>query len=179
SLGPTLRRLARYFRPYWLVLLVVLAMMIGNAWVQVIVPMLTGQAVDCFLSSVVTGDGAAAPIAGGAPSAAQANCWYAPLPPTATRDDLLRGLLALVLVLVGLQVVGAITGGLMFYLMTWAGQRVLRRLQVDLFEHMQSLSLGYYSRHESGDLMSRITNDASTIQQAVGFALMQVLSGSL
>ena len=74
SLGPTLRRLASYFRPYWLVLLVVLVMMIGNAWVQVIVPMLTGQAVDCFLSPVVTGGGAAAPTVGDAPSAAQANC---------------------------------------------------------------------------------------------------------
>jgi ATP-binding cassette, subfamily B, multidrug efflux pump len=41
------------------------------------------------------------------------------------------------------------------------------------------LSLGYYSRHESGDLMSRITNDASTLQQAVSFALVQVLSSVL
>ncbi|RIK37473.1 MAG: ABC transporter ATP-binding protein, partial [Chloroflexi bacterium] len=151
------------------------------AWVQVIVPMLTGQAVDCYLSPVVTGSGGTAQ-AGGAvaqPSAAQANCWYASLPPDATRADLLRGLLGLVLALTGLQVVGAVAGGLMFYLMTWSGQHVLRELQVKLFDHMQSLSLGYYTRHESGELMSRITNDASTLQQAIGFALMQVLSGAL
>lgn len=182
SVGPTLRRLAGYFRPYWPVLLVVLGLMIANAWVQVIVPSLTGQAVDCYLSPVVTGSGATAQAGGSAlaqPTAARANCWYASLPPDATRADLLRGLLGLVLALTGLQFVGAIAGGLMFFLMTWSGQHVLRELQVKLFDHMQSLSLGYYTRHESGELMSRITNDASTLQQAIGFALMQVLSGAL
>ena len=83
------------------------------------------------------------------------------------------------LVLIGIYVVGAATGGLMFFAMGWAGQHVLRRLQTEVFEHLHELSLGYYSQHESGDLMSRITNDTSTIQQALGFALVQVLSGSL
>ena len=89
------------------------------------------------------------------------------------------GLLRLVLILVGIQVGGALTGGLMFYLMTWAGQHVLRQIQVDLFQRLTQLSVGYYSQHESGDLMSRITNDSSTIQQAVSFALVQVFSGAL
>ncbi len=175
SVGPTLRRLARYFRPYGGVLLVVLVLMIANAWTQVLAPSLTGQAVDCYLSPAVTGSGAVLEST----TAAQSNCWYASLPAQPARDDLLRGLLGLVLVLAGLHLVGAVAAGLMFYLMTWAGQRVLRQLQVSLFDNMQRLSLGFYSRHESGELMSRITNDSSTIQQAVGFALMQVLSGAV
>jgi ATP-binding cassette subfamily B protein len=56
---------------------------------------------------------------------------------------------------------------------------VLRQLQIALFQHLHRLSLSFYSKNESGDLMSRITNDVSTIQQAIGFALVQVLSGSL
>jgi ATP-binding cassette subfamily B protein len=181
STGATLRRLAGYFRPYWLVLLVVLAVMLLNAWSQVLTPELFGQAVDCYLSPVVTGAGSAPASGEGAapPSAAAANCWYASLPANATTADLLAGLTGLVLVLAGLQVLGSVTAGLMFYFMTWAGQHVLRELQVSLFDHMQRLSLSYYSRHESGDLMSRITNDSSTIQQAVGFALVQVLSGAI
>jgi ATP-binding cassette subfamily B protein len=39
--------------------------------------------------------------------------------------------------------------------------------------------LGFYSRNESGNLMSRLTNDVSTIQQAISFALVQVVSGAL
>jgi ATP-binding cassette subfamily B protein len=39
--------------------------------------------------------------------------------------------------------------------------------------------LGYYAEHEAGDLMSRITSDSDTIQQALSFALINVLGGIL
>ncbi len=169
SVGATLGRLAGYFKPYWIVLVIVLALMIVNAWVQVIVPQLTGQAVDCYLT----------PAAAGGTAASAANCWVADPTQGTAPAALLSGLLRLVLILVGIQVAGAITGGLMFYMMTWAGQHMLRELQVELFSRMMQLSVGYYGKHESGDLMSRITNDSSTIQQAVSFALVQVLSGAL
>jgi ATP-binding cassette subfamily B protein len=67
----------------------------------------------------------------------------------------------------------------MFFLMSWTGQHVLRALRVDVFRHLQQLSLSYYAEHEAGDVMSRITNDATAIEQAFGFALVQVFSGSL
>src|SRR5690606_11066165 len=40
-----------------------------------------------------------------------------------------------------------------------------------------SLSMSYYAEHEAGDLMSRITNDTSAIEQAFSFALVQVFTG--
>jgi ATP-binding cassette subfamily B protein len=178
STGETLRRLAGYFRPYWVTLLIVLVLMGINAWVQVIGPVLNGQAVDCYLTpAVVSNLTQSAPVE--PTGAARAvDCLFA-VPPNPTRDDLVGGLIKLVLVLAGLQVVGALTGGSMFYLTSWAGNHVLRHLQIEVFKTLQQLSLGYYSRHESGDLMSRITNDASTLQQAVSFALVQVLSSIL
>lgn len=190
SVGATLSRFAIYFKPYVWVLLLVAVMMTVNAFTQVIGPQLTGQAVDCFLAPAVVGEAAnpegQSPFAdlgidlGGETEAASAsNCWYASLPANPTTDQLLSGLLQLVLVIVGLYVAGALTGGLMFFLMNWTGQHVLRALQVDLFKHLHRLSLGFYSRNETGDLMSRITNDTSTIQQALNFALVQVLSGAL
>ena len=63
--------------------------------------------------------------------------------------------------------------------MTYAGQSVLRALRVEVFAHIHRLSLGYYSKHEAGDVMSRITNDADTIQQAISFPLISVIQGSL
>ena len=190
SVGTTLRRLGRYFRPYWLVLCLVLVMLVINAWAQVVTPQLFGQSVDCFLSPAVTGTMAQSSAAGtqqpgtaqiGAQqsTAAKSNCWYATLPANATTNELLQGLLRLVLTLVGLYAAGAIMGGLMFFYMSWAGQHVLRQIQIDVFHQLQRLSLGFYNTNESGDLMSRITNDTSTIQQAIGFALIQVASGSL
>ena len=56
---------------------------------------------------------------------------------------------------------------------------MLRTLREQVFAHIHRLSLGYYSKHEAGDVMSRITNDADTIQQAIGFPLVGVVSGAL
>ncbi|RIK37562.1 MAG: ABC transporter ATP-binding protein [Chloroflexi bacterium] len=178
SVGPTLRRLGSYFLPYW-PLLVVAALLLGlNAWVQVITPALTGQAVDCYLAPGVATPEEAAPATPGSPAASF--CWYDPaLQADADVTARLQGLGGLVLRLVGLFVLGSVTGGVMFFIMGWTGQHVLRRLQVDLFDHLHELSLGFYSKNESGQLMSRITNDTSTIQQTIGFALVQVLSSGL
>jgi ATP-binding cassette subfamily B multidrug efflux pump len=174
SVGSTLRRLGSYFRPYWPLLLVALAVLLLNSWVQVRTPALIGQAVDCYLAPNVT----TATVSAG--ESIEAGCWYdSTFSATASTEERLQGLLRLSLELVGLFVVGAITGGLMFFIMGWTGQNVLRQIQVQLFDHLHSLSLRFYSQNETGQLMSRITNDTSTIQQAIGFALVQVLSSSV
>lgn len=175
STGATLRRLGGYFKPYWFLLLLVLALLVLNSWTQVLTPELTGQAVDCYLTPAVVTEAvdAAAP---GQMAPAAANCWFGNIPAGAPVAAYVAGLGRLVLALVGVFVLGALTGGLMFYAMGWAGLHVMRKLQTDVFDHLHALSLGYYSRNESGDLMSRITNDTSTIQQALGFGLIQVLS---
>src|SRR5947208_2773701 len=92
STGETLWRLARYFRPYLLVLVGVLVLMALNAWVQVIGPVLNGQAVDCYLTPAVVSN---------APHTT--NCIFS-VPATPTHQDLLLGLGKLVLMLAGLQV---------------------------------------------------------------------------
>ncbi len=47
--GATLARLAQYFRPYTLVLILVAILIIASTWTQVTAPQLIGQAVDCYL----------------------------------------------------------------------------------------------------------------------------------
>ena len=99
STGETLRRLGGYFRPYSWVLLLVLGLMVLNAYVQVIGPVLNGQAVDCYLTPAVVGTAPAA-VNAAQPAGRVMSCLFA-VPANATRDDLLGGLLKLVLVLVG------------------------------------------------------------------------------
>ena len=183
SVGATLSRFSSYFRPYWWVLIFVAVLMAVNAYTQVIGPNLIGQAVDCFLAPAVIGD--SADTGGGielqTESNSQANCWWAPEVAAGNpgRDELVRGLLNLTLVITAFYLAGSVSGGIMFFGMSWTGQNVLRALRVRLFAHLHRLSLGFYARNETGDLMSRITNDSDTIQQVVGFALVQVLSSVL
>ena len=145
---------------------------------------------DCFLAPAVISDAVQADGEGASglqlpegialqtDSTSQANCWWAPEVAAGNpgRDQLLSGLLNLTLVIVAYYLAGSVSGGLMFFGMSWTGQNVLRVLRIRLFAHLHRLSLGFYARNETGDLMSRITNDSDTIQQVVGFALVQVLS---
>jgi subfamily B ATP-binding cassette protein MsbA len=50
------------------------------------------------------------------------------------------------------------------YFTTRIGQRVLTRLRSDLFSHFQSLSIGFFEKKRTGELMSRMTNDLSALQ---------------
>jgi ATP-binding cassette subfamily B multidrug efflux pump len=102
-----------------------------------------------------------------------------PDPATSTNDQRIAGLGRLILIIIGLYVLGAILTGATFFVMAWTGQHVLRVLRVEVFEKLHQLSLSYYAEHEAGDLMSRITNDTSAIEQAFSFALVNVFSGIL
>ena len=182
----TIARLGRYFAPYFWVLLLVTALILGTAYTNVRTPELTGQSVDCFFTPALAArmagqNGAAAPagmqnaFAGG--QAALSNCWFTTLPQNPTTDDLIRGLGQLLLVIVALAIGGALMNGIVSYLMNWSGQKVLLTLRKQVFRHLHKLSLGYYSTHETGAVMSRIVNDMDTLQQAVNFVLVNLISG--
>ena len=53
------------------------------------------------------------------------------------------------------------------YLVGWVGQRALQDLRVQLFRHLQDLSIGFYSRNRAGVIISRITNDVEALDQLV------------
>ena len=185
DVGKTLGRLASYFKPYWPVLILVLVLILINTYSQVITPELTGQSVDCYLTpateSRLASRTAQIPgLTGQAGAAAtSANCWFDQLPAGATAADYIAGLGKLILIILGLYILGAVMGGLQFFLMTYAGQHVLKSLRVKVFNHLHMLSLNYYAENEAGNVMSRITNDMDTLQQAIGFALVSVTSGAL
>ncbi len=178
----TLQRFIRYFKPYWFQYLIVLVMMVVGTWTQVTAPELLGQAVDCYLTPATTSAAASenammAEFLDFEGSASGSNCWYDTPQAGWTTADYLQGLGILVLKLIGLFLLGAVTTGLMFYFMVWSGQHVLRTLREQVFAQINRLSVGYHVEHETGDTMSRVTNDADTIQQGMTFALIQVLSG--
>ncbi len=65
------------------------------------------------------------------------------------------------------------------YLVGWVGQRALQDLRLKLFAHMQSLSIGFYSRNRAGVLISRMTNDVEALDQLVEDGLATLIQSSL
>ena len=177
SVGATLARFWTYFKRYRLGLLLVAVLVVAGTWMQVQTPDLIGQAVDCYLMPASTQ--ALGVNLGAAEGASGSNCWFDDVAADATTATLIAGLGKLMLIILALYVGAALVGGLQFYLMSWVGQHVLRKIRVDLFRHIHRLSLGFYAKQEAGDVMSRITNDTDTIQQVLGFALVHVVQGAL
>ncbi len=209
NLSETLGRLGKYFGRFWYMMALAVLFIVISTWTQVTTPELTGQATDCFLvplaQSAFEQLAPSAPSSGAQTKSTASSCWlgttedpsrlsfsrqiiykayhlggYAtPDPATVTTDQRIQDLSRLILIMITMFVIGAILTGATFFAMAWTGQHVLRELRLEVFEKLHSLSLSYYAEHEAGDLMSRITNDSSAIEQAFSFALVQVFGGAL
>jgi len=65
------------------------------------------------------------------------------------------------------------------YLVGWVGQRVLQDLRIQLFAHLQTLSVGFYSRRQAGVIISRLTNDVQALDQLVSDGVVTLLGSTL
>jgi ATP-binding cassette subfamily B protein len=65
------------------------------------------------------------------------------------------------------------------YLVGWVGQRALQDLRLQLFSHLQSLSIGFYSRNRAGVIISRLTNDVEALDQLVSDGLATLFQSGL
>jgi len=57
----------------------------------------------------------------------------------------------------------------------WIMQNLLAQLRQDIFTKIQSLPISFFDRSEAGDLMSRLLNDVSVVNQAFGQTIAQML----
>ncbi len=55
------------------------------------------------------------------------------------------------------------------------GQKVLYKMREDIFHKLQQLSLRFFDRNETGDLMSRLTNDTDAINRTLNNGLAQFI----
>src|ERR1700722_9354649 len=69
----------------------------------------------------------------------------------------------LVLGMIGIAVVTSALGVVQTYVSTDVGQRVMHDLRVDVYRHLQRLSLAFLTRTRAGEVQSRIANDIGGI----------------
>ena len=56
------------------------------------------------------------------------------------------------------------------------GQTVVFSMRNDIFEQLQNMSMAYFDKHPSGDLISRATNDIDQMNLLVGGQLVQIIT---
>ncbi len=81
----------------------------------------------------------------------------------------------LVLVLVAVLLVRAAIDGVRQYVMTWTGERVIFDLRMEIVRHLQSLSLSFFTRRKTGELMSHVTSDATLVHGVITQTIISVL----
>ena len=86
-----------------------------------------------------------------------------------------RGLMQMLLLLAAIYIIGVLAIREQIYRIGTIMQRTLAQLRQDIFIKIQSLPISFFDRSEAGDLMSRLINDVSTVNQAFGQTVAQML----
>jgi ATP-binding cassette subfamily B protein len=106
------------------------------------------------------------------------------IPPLLTRsliDQVLpqrnfRGLYLLALGMIAIPVVTGVLGVGQRYLSANIGEGVIYDLRVALFNHMQKMSMRFFTNTKTGELISRLNNDIIGAQQAINGTIIDILT---
>src|SRR6266849_2305914 len=135
------RRLIGYLGPYMVWVIVALALLLAMSLAQIAPPIIAKYIVDQAVIPAVNGE--------------------------LGRDEAFARLALLGVLYLLVLAAGA---GLRFaqtLLTTWVGQRAMYDLRMELFRHLQFLSLSFFDRNPVGRLMTRITNDIDALTDMV------------
>lgn len=80
------------------------------------------------------------------------------------------------LILMGIFALQSVFYFIRAYLLTFVGERVMADLRLSLFNHLQDLSLSFFNERRTGELVSRVTNDVSTVRSIVTSDLSTTVS---
>ena len=83
------------------------------------------------------------------------------------------------LLLIGIFLLQSVFYFIRAYLLSFIGERVMADLRIRLFSHLQYLSLSFFNERRTGELVSRLTNDVTTVRALVTSDISTALSQAL
>ena len=89
------------------------------------------------------------------------------------------GLFKMLLVMGGMYLLSSLSSFAYARIMVHVAQHTVAALRQDLFNRLQQLPVSYYDRHQSGDLMSRFTNDIDTVSEMLNSSFASIISNVL
>jgi len=83
------------------------------------------------------------------------------------------------LVMLGVIVLLALSTFARFYLVSWVGERVVADIRKAVFDHIVTLSPGFFETTRTGEILSRLTTDTTLLQTVVGSSVSIALRNML
>jgi ATP-binding cassette subfamily B protein len=87
-----------------------------------------------------------------------------------------EGLLFTVLIFFAVLLVRGLIQYANAYLTQWIGQRTIYDLRMEIFRHLQNLSLKFYDKNPIGRLITRVTNDVEVMNEMFSSGIVMVFS---
>src|SRR5258708_8412195 len=154
----------RYLRPYWRLALLALLAMIMQTGMDLLVPWPLKMVFDNVLG---THD---------LPAPLRALLSNPGKETSLTRLSLLNVMVAAMLIIALIDALFTFVGGL---LTASIGQRTVYQLRVQIFDHIQRLSIAFHKQTRVGDLAARLTSDIQSIQDLVSSGLNNLITNTL
>src|SRR5690625_125419 len=92
-----------------------------------------------------------------------------------SRSDVDRAALLLALAFI----IQGVTGALRYMLFTEAGEHIVTRLRAQIFDALLTHDIAFFDERRTGELLSRISNDASILQNTVSVNVSMALRNGL
>lgn len=143
------RRVVALFRPYKWSILITGVLVVAGAGIAVIPPLLVQRVFDDALF----------PVDGSPPD--------------------LSLLFKLVLAMIALFLLSAAVGVVQTWLTSTVGNRVTGDLRVKLFDHLQSMELGFFTRTKTGVIQSRLQNDVGGVSGVLTNTVTSILGNTV
>ena len=175
----TLWRLFSYVRPYRNTAILGFLLTASMTVVSLLPPLLNGYLIDEVITPVLidrgqlTADGVPVPPAD-APQGPPPEI-SSPAEPSVAPPHSVALLTAVVLGLLGAHFGTMILNGARTWTLGWLGQRVTYDLQIQIFNYLQALSLSFYSRHSTGRIMTRVTQDTERMRDFITTGFQDLL----
>ena len=87
-----------------------------------------------------------------------------------------EGLLVTILLFLAVLIFRTIVQYFSAYLTQWIGQRTIFDLRMEVFRHLQRLSLKFYDRNPIGRLITRVTNDIEVLNEMFSSGVVMVFT---
>ncbi|MDN6194930.1 MAG: ABC transporter ATP-binding protein/permease [Atopostipes suicloacalis] len=85
----------------------------------------------------------------------------------------------IIFIILGLFIFRVLFGAFSNYLLSKAGQQVVARLREQIWNKLIRMPVSYFDQNTSGELVSRVVNDTSVVQQVITSYLAQLVSGTI
>ena len=143
----TLKRLLSYLKPQLPALIIVFAVAIASTVIMVLTPKVLAKATNALQLGIMRG--------------------------AIDKEYIFK----IIYSVMGLYLASALFSFIAFFISASMSQRIVYRMREQLREKLAGLPVSYYDKNSTGNILSRLTNDAETIASSLQQSLIQSITG--